>query len=103
MTFKTIITRKFENDLDSVISYISIKLSNPIAAKNLLNKTEEAIKSLSDSPLFFPIYHNSLIKEKEYRFLTVGNYIIFYRIDEAAKTVYVARFLYSGQNIEKIL
>ena len=102
MTFKTIITRKFENDLDSVISYISIKLSNPVAAKNLLNKTEEAIKILSDSPLVFPIY-NSLIKEKEYRFLTVGNYIIFYRIDEAAKTVYVARFLYSGQNIEKIL
>ncbi len=40
MVFKTIITRKFENDLDSVISYIAIKLSYPVAAKNLLNKTE---------------------------------------------------------------
>lgn len=103
MTFKTIITRKFENDLDNAISYISIKLSNPIAAKNLLKRTEETIKILSDAPFSFPVYHNSLIQKKEYRFLTVGNYIIFYRIDEAAKTVYVARFLYSGQNIDNIL
>lgn len=60
---------------------------------------------LSDKPSAFPIYHGTSDIQFEYHYILalVGNYIIFYRIDEEEKTVYIARFLYSGQNIEKII
>lgn len=103
MHYKILLTKSFENDLDNALSYITTKLLNRIAAKNLLQKTKETINILSDTPSAFPVYHGTSNIKYEYRYILIGNYIIFYRIDEEEKTVYIIRFLYSGQNIEKII
>ena len=103
MNYKILLTKSFENDLDNALSYITTKLLNRIAAKNLLQKTKETINMLSANPFVFPVYHGTSNIKFEYHYILVGNYIIFYRIDELEKAVYVARFLYSGQNIEMII
>ena len=103
MHYKILLTKSFENDLDNALSYITTKLLNRIAAKNLLQKTKETINMLSDNPSAFPVYHGTSTIKFEYHYILVGNYIIFYRIAEEEKTVYIARFLYSGQNIEMII
>lgn len=84
MHYKILLTKSFERDLDNTLFYITTKLLNRIAAKNLLKKTKDTINMLTDNPSVF-------------------NYIIFYRIDESSKTVYIMRFLYSGQDIEKLI
>ena len=103
MHYKILLTQSFRNDLDNALQYITTKLLTHIAATNLLKKTKETINMLSDTPAAFPVYHGTSNNKYEYRHIIVGNYIIFYRIEESAKTVYIMRFLYSGRNIEKLL
>lgn len=43
MEYRLIIAESFQQDLDSVLSYISVKLKNPIAAQNLLIKIEKTV------------------------------------------------------------
>lgn len=103
MHYKILLTKSFEKDLDNALSYITKKLLNRIVAKNLLQKTKETINILSDNPLAFPVYHGTSNIKFEYHYTLIGNYIIFYRIAEEEKSVYISRFLYSGQNIENII
>lgn len=103
MHYKILLTKSFERDLDNTLFYITTKLLNRIAAKNLLKKTKDTINMLTDNPSAFPVYHGTSNVKYDYRYILVGNYIIFYRIDESSKTVYIMRFLYSGQDIEKLI
>ena len=48
MHYKILLTKSFERDLDNTLFYITTKLLNRIAAKNLLKKTKDTIKLRSD-------------------------------------------------------
>ncbi|MBQ3567099.1 MAG: type II toxin-antitoxin system RelE/ParE family toxin [Oscillospiraceae bacterium] len=98
MKYKTIVAESFKDDLDSALSYISHKLLNPIAARNLLIKTEKVVTEITENPLLFPTFHIQPIAEKGYHCALVDNYNIFYRIDEENKIIYFARFLYGKMN-----
>lgn len=50
MTFKTIVSQSFDDDLDSVLEYISEKLHNPSASKRPLFNVEKVVANLSDAP-----------------------------------------------------
>ena len=101
MHYKMLVTKSFESDLDSVLLYISGTLKNRSAAGSLLKKVKDNITMLDSSPLAFPIYPH--ISRNEYRFIPVGNYLIFYHVDEVQEIVYIDRLLYSARNIETIL
>ncbi len=103
MEYKTIIAESFKQDLDSTLSYISLKLRNSIASRNLLMKTEKIITEITENPLLFPAFHILSIAEKGYHCALVDNYDIFYRIDEKNKIIYIARFLYGKMNFSDIL
>ena len=51
----------------------------------------------------FSLSENETLAEKDYRNVAVGNYELFYRIDEAAKTVFILRFLYGARDLPAIL
>ena len=78
MHYKILLTKSFEKDLDNALSYITTKLLNRIAARNLLQKTRENINMLSDNPSAFPVYHGTSTIKFEYHYILVGNYIIPY-------------------------
>lgn len=101
MHYKILVTKSFESDLDSVLLYISGTLKNRSAAGSLLKKVKDNITMLASSPLAFPVYPH--ISKVSYRFIPVGNYLIFYHVDEVQEIVYIDRFLYSARNIETIL
>lgn len=101
MHYKILITKSFESDLDRVLLYISGTLKNRGAAGSLLKKIKDNITMLDSSPLAFHVYPN--ISKINYRFIPVGNYLIFYHVDEVQEIVYIDRFLYSARNIETIL
>ena len=102
MNYKIVVTQSFEEDIDLVLSYITKILGNPIAAKNLLEEIETIFNGLSDYPYAFPVW-NKNNSEFEYHYITVKSYIVFYRINEAEKTVYISRLLYSKRNIDQII
>ena len=100
MHYKIQVTKSFESDLDAVLSYITGTFKNRSAASTLLKKVKDNIDILDSAPLAFPVYpHISKIK---YHFIPVGNYLIFYHIDEDKAIVFIDRFLYSARNIETI-
>jgi plasmid stabilization system protein ParE len=101
MHYKILVTKSFESDLDSVLSYISVNLKNRSAAVSLLKKVKDNIAILDTAPLAFPVYYH--INKNEYHFISVGNYLIFYHVDETEAVIYVDRFLYSARNIETVL
>jgi len=101
MHYKILVTKSFESDLDSILLYISGTLKNRSAAGSLLKKVRDNIAMLDSAPLAFPVYPH--ISKKSYRFIPVGNYLIFYHADEEKEIVYIDRFLYSARNIETVL
>lgn len=103
MNYKLYITESFENDVSSVISYISHKLHNPAAAERLLKNAEENVYEIAENPFLYPLYHDEKIAEKGYHYAVVSKYLIFYSIDESNKIIHVSRFLYGGQNVTGIL
>lgn len=99
MTYKLIFSESFCNDLDEAMSYISNKLYNPSAADRLLADTQKSIAALSDNPFMYPLYHDDKLAKRGYRYIIVSNFLVFYKVDETAQEVHIARFLYGSRNI----
>ena len=103
MKYSIRITESAEKDLNSAIDYIEFKLLNPQAADNLLDSVEEAFKRLSDMPQMHALADDPILNAWGIRFVTINNYMAFYRIDEGSKVVYIVRFLYGKRNWMDIL
>ena len=87
-------------DIDDTLDYISNTLLNPEAAESLYQKIfftiEQNLKfpyGMSDCALYG-------ISDPRYRHMIVNNYVLFLRIDDTTKTLWIVRFLYSARNIE---
>lgn len=103
MRYSVRITESAEKDLNSAIDYIEFNLLNPQAADNLLDSVEEAFKRLSDMPQMHALADDPILNAWGIRFVTINNYMAFYRIDEKTKVVYIVRFLYGKRNWMDIL
>ena len=51
--FELFVTDAANRDLDSIIEYIAIALSNPLAARKLLDKIELCYRNLRTTPLMY--------------------------------------------------
>ena len=96
----------FYGDLEDKITYIAKDLKNPRAANQLLDKVEKAILERLPVAEAFEPYHS--IKERKYQYyrIYINNFTIYYVViddDQNDKIMEVRRFLYNGQNKEKIL
>jgi len=92
-----------EEDLDEIYGYISTKLFAEMAAANLMDKIENAIKRLARFPFSCSLASDKLLKNKGYRKLIVDNYIVFYLLNEAEKQVIIMRVLYGASKYQDVL
>ena len=87
-------------DLDEIFDYISRELENPVAAHETVNAILDGADSLEGFP-----FVGSLVEGipflKEYRFLPVRNYLIFYRVTESQ--IFVDRILYKKRDYSQLL
>lgn len=90
-----------QNDLDEIWEYISVELCNPQVANNTINKIMNIVDELENfSKIGVPL--SSVIDiENDYRFLTSGNYMVFYRLN--GQNVYIDRVLYGKRDYLRIL
>lgn len=91
----------FYEDLDKIMDYITHKLNNEIAAKNLLNKIEGEIEVRANSSAQYEKYKSAKSRKIIYYRIYVNNYTIFYTIKD--KTMEVRRILYSRINFKKLI
>ncbi len=96
-------TKKAETDLDEILSYISIELSNPDAAASFLKDLQTVLTSICSVPKIGRIVENEFLPDKEIRKSLVGNYVLYYLPDTEEKSIYVLRILYSRRNLDELV
>ena len=88
-------------DLDDIWEYIHSELNNPDAADHTVNAIRDRAETLRECPYRgAPLDAISRI-HSDYRFVTAGNYLAFYRVREG--TVYIDRVLYARRDCLRIL
>jgi len=92
-----------EEDLDEIYGYISTKLFAEMAAVNLMDKIENAIKRLARFPFSCSLVSDKHLKDRGYRRLIVDNYIVFYLANEAEQKVIIMRVLYGASKYQDVL
>ena len=103
MSYRVLITRTAENDLNEAVNYIEHVLFNPQAADDLLNEAEARIMNLASFPEKYSLVDDPVLHAWGIRLVTVKNYLVFFRIDESSQTVFIVRFLYGRRNWISIL
>ncbi|OZG60344.1 addiction module toxin, RelE/StbE family protein [Bifidobacterium myosotis] len=101
--YKVEILPKAVGDMSAAVSYIAGELHSPHAAENLMMELSAAIDGLAEFPYSHPAYIPIRPLRREYRRIMVGNYGVFYWVDEEAKTVTVARVIYARCDLSRHL
>ncbi len=92
---------KAQSDLADIKAYIAQDLENPQAALSTVTKITKTIQILGDYALIGASLSSIANVSTDYRFLTSGNYIIFYRA--VGKDVFIDRVLYGRRDYLRIL
>lgn len=90
-----------QRDLADIKAYITEDLENPQAALSVVTKITKTIRMLRDHALIGASLSSVANVSTDYRFLTSGNYIIFYRA--VGKDVFVDRVLYGRRDYLRLL
>ena len=96
-------TKKAEADLEEILSYISIELSNPEAAASFLKDLLAVLDSICSVPKIGRIVENEFLPDREIRKSLVGNYVLYYLPDAAEMTIYILRILYGRRNLDELV
>ncbi|MBQ6559153.1 MAG: type II toxin-antitoxin system RelE/ParE family toxin, partial [Clostridia bacterium] len=89
----------FEEDLNTIVDYISDQLQNPIAARNLVNEVEAAIMKRLPNAESFATYQSLAVHPYPYYYIQIHKYLVFYVvIDDVME---VRRIIYSRRNMTK--
>ena len=96
-------TKKAKSDLEEILSYISIELSNPEAAASFLKDLLAVLTSICSVPKIGNIVENEFLPDREIRKSLVGNYVLYYLPDIKEKRIYVLRLLYGRRNLDELV
>jgi len=103
MNYTVIVTNPAEDDLFEAMEYISQKLKNPPAVGKLLAEFERAVDKLETVPKLHKVVDDDFLAEQGFRSMQIGNYLLFYIINEETQTVAVQRFLYARRDWPNII
>lgn len=97
--YKVLIYPTAKQDLLDIVEYLNT-LSPETALKYYDMLTAE-IAGLSTLPFRCPRPRDLALTAKGYRYLSVGNYLVFYVVEN--KTVQIRRIFYAKRNYENLL
>ena len=101
--FELVVSESAHEDLDNIISYIAVQLASPIAATGLLQEVARCYENLKSNPFMYGQCYDVRLAKEGYRKATLKNYVLVYKVDEAAKAVVVYRFFYGAQDYVKLI
>lgn len=103
ISYEIIMTPDSENDLIEISEYIAKVLLAPLTAISYIREIRKKIKELE----YFPKRYKIITKEPFYnlkiRGFTVKNFLVYYRIDEENRIVYILNIIYAKRNQLKLL
>ena len=101
--YSYLLSEKAEADLNGIMRYITVTLSNPAAASDFI----DSLLAVIDDTCLFPqsgtISENEFIPDIAIRKKPAGNYIVYYLPDESNRRIIVLRILYGRRNLSEII
>lgn len=91
------------DDMVQAVRYVAVNLHSRKAAESLMRRLGDAAQALSSFPYSHPSYRPVRPLLHDYRRVMVGNYAMFYWVDDDKHTVTVARVIYARRDISRIL
>ena len=101
--YKLIVTEAAHQDLDNIVAYISVQLSNPKSAGEFANAVTACHGFLKNNPVMYERCQDGRLRQEGYRKAVIKNYVLVYKINEASKTVSIMRFFYGAQDYTKLI
>ena len=101
--FGYLLTKRAESDLDGIVSYIAVELTNPQAASDFVDRLQDNIEEARNFPESGSLVHNEFLQVENVRKKLVGNYIMYYLPDTEEKIIYILRIVYGKRNMDEIL
>ena len=102
MTYKVDFSEQAADDLSEIIRYISEELYNPQAAGRFYNEVDKTRGLLCEHPHMFPLYHNEELSSEGLHSIAIGNFLMFYVVDDEKSIVSIVRILYGRRDIPSI-
>ena len=103
MIFSVIISEDAEADIIRIADYISNELYSLQAAYDLMYEVRKQILALSHMPKRFALVDDERLASKGVRLIPVKNFLIFYVVDEEAKTVNIVGVMYGKRDWMNLL
>ncbi len=97
--YKLSVLPLFEDDLNEIVNYISVRLQNPIAAETFVDAVESAIQDRLSCAEAFEPYRSAKERRYPYYRIQVKNYTIYYVV--IGDTMEVRRIIYSRRDMTK--
>lgn len=96
--YEVMLYPKAFRDIDDIYAYIALEKLSPENAKGQTDRIWNAIKTLEQMP---EAHQDRLVGRyagKGYKLLVIDNYLAIYKIDTAAKKVFIVTIQYQGRN-----
>ena len=103
MKYRIEIGAQAQSDITDIMRYIGQVLLEPRTAGNLYRFLKEEILSLKQMPERYPYEDDDRLHALGIRKLLVKNYKVLYFVDAERQLVQVARVVYAGRDISKLL
>jgi len=86
-------TKRVDEQIDKIYDYLADNLSSPKAGDNFFANIDKSIKYIERDPFIYPS-----AKGQNFRKCIIGNYVMFYEINETAKTITILSMYHGSQN-----
>ncbi len=101
--YKIVIEETAENDLISILNYISDTLHEPNIAIRIYGSIKKEILSLNKMPNRYAVVNEEPYRSMGVRRIPVENYTAFYIVDERQNVVHILRILYNRREWKYLL
>lgn len=102
-TYRIIIERTAQADLEEILDYIALVLHEPRTAERIYNSLKAEILSLAELPFRYPLLRDEAYRPLGVRRILIENYAAFYTVDESVRTVHIIRVLYNRREWQQLL
>ena len=103
MKYRIEIGAQAQSDITDIMRYIGQVLLEPRTAGNLYRLLKDEILSLKQMPERYPYEDDDRLRALGIRKLLVKNYKVLYFVDTERQLVQVARVVYAGRDISRLL
>ena len=103
MKYRVITLQQAKKELIDIQQYITEELQSPQAAFDFVDDIEAQISKLEHMPKRFALVDDEILASKGVRLIPVKNFLIFYVVDEEAKTVNIVSVMYGKRDWMNLL